>query len=301
MYNVTVRRTSLVVCFYVGACGGGDGIKTDAVTADSPPSARCDPAAAFGTPKELTTLNGPTEDLGGRLSNDQLTVLFSRTNADKTWDIYSATRATITDPFGAPQVAGTLNTIYSELWPALTPDGLGVYFMSDRITPGTYGIWVAKRTSTSAAWGPPMAVADLMTGDATPFVANATGFYFASGQRTGAGANDIFRATLDATGAMTMIGAVIGGVDTTASEDIPILTADELHIFFARNNGTDFDVYEANRSSTSDGFGAAMPVPGLAMTGFDELPSWISPDGCDLYYSSAAGVTGSDLFEVSRP
>jgi len=300
MYNPRVRRVSLVVCFYLGACGGGGGIKPDA-GADAPPSARCDPSAPFGTAKELTALNGPTEDLGGRLANDQLTILFSRTNADKTWDIYSATRSAITDSFGMPQVVGALNTIYSELWPALTPDGLGVYFMSDRITPGTYGIWVAKRTSPTAAWGPPMQVTDLMTGDATPYVANATGFYFASGMRTGAGANDVFRATLSATGAMSMIGAVIGGVDTTASEDIPVLTADELHIFFARNNGTDFDIYEASRSSTSDGFGAATAVPGLAMPGFDELPSWISPDGCDFYYSSAAGVTGSDLFEVSRP
>ena len=301
MYNVRVRRVSLVVCFYMGACGGGGGTNPDARTADAPASPRCDPTAAFGAPKELKTVNGPTEDLGGRLANDQLTILFSRTNADNTWDIYSATRSTTTEPFGAPQVVGPLNTIYSELWPALTPDGLAVYFMSDRITPGTYGVWVAKRASITAAWGPPMAVPDLMTGDVTPFVANATGFYFASGARTGAGANDIFRATLDATGAMTMIGAVIGGVDTTASEVIPVLTADELHIYFARNNGTDFDIYQASRSSTSDGFGAAAPVPGLAMAGFDELPSWISPDGCDLYYSSAGGVTGSDLFVVSRP
>jgi hypothetical protein len=301
MYNATVRRTSLVVCFYMGACGGGDGIKVDAALGDAPPSARCDPTAAFGTPKPLATLNGPTEDLGGRLSADQLTILFSRTNTDMTWDIYSATRSATTDAFGTPQVVGPLNTIYSELWPALTPDGLTVYFMSDRIAPGSYGMWAAKRTATTAAWGPPMAVADLMTGDATPFVANATGFYFASGTRTGAGKNDIFRATLSATGAMTMIGGVIGGVDTPASEDIPILTADELHMFFARNNGTDFDIYEASRSSTSDGFGAAAAVPGLAMAGFDELPSWISADGCDLYYSSAAGVTGSDLFVVSRP
>jgi Tol biopolymer transport system component len=301
MYNVTVRRASLVVCFYMGACGGGDGINIDAALGDAPPSARCDPTAAFGAAKSLATLNGPTEDLGGRLSADQLAILFSRTNSDMTWDIYGATRSATSDAFGTPQVVGPLNTIYSELWPALTPDGLTVYFMSDRITPGSYGLWVANRASTTASWGPPMAVADLKTGDATPFVANPTAFYFASGARMGAGMADIYRATLDATGAMTMIGAVIGGVDTPASEDIPILTADELHIVFARSNGTDYDVYEASRSATSDGFGAATAVPGLATAGFDELPSWISGDGCDLYYSSAAGVTGSDLFVVSRP
>ena len=85
-----------------------------------------------------------------------------------------------------------------------------------------------------------------------------------------------------------------------SSEDIPVVTADELHIYFARSNGTDFDVFEASRSSLADGFGAAAGVPGISTTGYDELPSWISPDGCDLYYSSAAGVTGSDLFMIAR-
>ncbi|MEO8548507.1 MAG: hypothetical protein ABI678_00970 [Kofleriaceae bacterium] len=293
-------RRLVVVCFYIGACGGGDGVTRDAAL-DAPAGPRCDPTAGFGTPKPLTSLNGPLEDLGGRLAADQLEILFSRTNADQTWDIYSATRGSIADPFGTPQVIGAINTIYSELWPTVTPDGLTLYFMSDRVTPNVYGIWTAKRTSPTGTWGPPTAEPALMTGDGDPFVANATALYFASGARTGAGSNDIYRATLGASGALTMIGPVIGGVDTTESEVVPVLTADELHMFFARQNGTDYDIYEASRSSLADGFGAAAAVPGMAGPGFDELPSWVSPDGCDLYFSSAAGVTGSDLFVASRP
>jgi len=298
MYNCDVR---LAVVLCVAACGGGDPVATDATAVDAPPAARCSPTGAFGAPKELTTLNGPTEDLGGRLSSDELTILFSRTNADQTWDIWTASRPTITADFGAPEVVGSINTIYSELWPSVTTDGKALYFMSDRVTPGTYGIFVSTRASITAPWGPPVASADLMTGDATPFLANATGFYFSAGAtRMGAGMNDIYRATLDGAGKLTMIGAVIGGVDSPASEDIPVVTADELHIYFARSNGTDFDVFEASRSSLADGFGAAAGVPGISTTGYDELPSWISPDGCDLYYSSAAGVTGSDLFMIAR-
>jgi Tol biopolymer transport system component len=298
MYNCDVR---LAVVLCVAACGGGDPAATDATVVDAPPTARCSPTGAFGPPKELTTLNGPTEDLGGRLSNDELTILFSRTNADQTWDIWTASRGTIDADFGTPEVVGSINTIYSELWPSATTDGKALYFMSDRVTPGTYGIFVSTRASTTAPWGPPAASADLMTGDATPYLANATSFYFAAGAgRMGAGMNDIYRATLDGAGKLTMIDAVIGGVDSPASEDIPVVTADELHIYFARSNGTDFDVFEASRSSLADGFGAAAGVPGISTTGYDELPSWISPDGCHLYYSSAAGVTGSDLFMIAR-
>ena len=97
-----------------------------------------------------------------------------------------------------------------------------------------------------------------------------------------------------------MISAVLGGVDTPANELVPVVTTDELHIYFARNNGTDYDVFEASRSSLADGFGAAAGVPGISTIGYDELPSWVSPDGCHLYYSSAAGVTGNDLFMIAR-
>lgn len=300
MYNGCVRRLAVVVCFYMSACGGDDGATTDAAL-DAPPGPRCTATAPFGTPRELTTLNGPLEDLGGRLSADQLEILYSRTNADNTWDIYGATRNTTNDAFGTPQVVGAINTIYSELWPTVTPDRLTLYFMSDRVTPNVYGIWSAKRSTPTGTWGPPTAEPMLsMTGDGNPYVANATALYFASGVRTGPGGNDIYHATLGTDG-VSMIAPLIGGVDTPESEIVPVVTADELHVFFARHNGTDYDIYEASRSSLADGFGAATAVPGMASAGFDELPSWVSPDGCDLYFSSAAGVTGSDLFVASRP
>jgi Tol biopolymer transport system component len=298
MYNCGVR---LAVVLCVAACGGSDPVTTDATAVDAPPTARCSPTGAFGAPEQLAALDGPTEDLAGRLSTDELTILFSRTNADHTWDIWSASRATADVDFGAPEVVGSINTIYSELWPTVTADGKSLYFMSDRVTPGTYGIFMSTRASTGDAWGPPAASMDLMNGDATPYLANASGFYFAAGVgRPGAGMSDIFRATRDTTGKLTSIGAVLGGVDTPASEDIPVVTADELHLYFARYNGTDYDVFEASRSSLTDGFGAAVAVPGISTTGYDELPSWVSPDGCHLYYSSAAGVTGSDLFMIAR-
>jgi WD40-like Beta Propeller Repeat len=144
MYNCDVR---LAVALCVAACGGGDPVATDATTVDAPPAARCSPTGAFGAPKELTTLNGPTEDLGGRLSNDELTILFSRTNGDQTWDIWTSSRPSIDADFAAPEVVGSINTIYSELWPSVTTDGKALYFMSDRVTGRTASSYRPARRS----------------------------------------------------------------------------------------------------------------------------------------------------------
>lgn len=81
-----------------------------------------------------------------------------------------------------------------------------------------------------------------------------------------------------------------------------MVSADELHIYFGRLiGGTNYDIYEASRSTTSDGFGEATPVPGLADPTYNELPSWISADGCELYLSTNMGVAGQDLYVATRP
>ena len=298
MYNCGVR---LAVVLCVAACGGGAAPATvDGKAIDSHPIDRCSPTGAFGTPTELMTLNGPTAELGGRLSDDELDILFSRTNTDGTWDIWSSSRTDPTAPFAAPAVVGAINTIYSELWPTMSPDQKTLFIMTDRVNPGTFGIEISTRASTTANWGPPAADADLMTGDSNPYVPNAASIYFSSATRPGVASYDIFRGALDTTGKITAIASVIGGVNSAVQEVVPVVTADELHIYFARYNGTDYDVYEASRTSITDGFGAATAVPGISTTGYDELPSWVSPDGCHLYYSSAAGVSGEDLFMVAR-
>jgi len=43
-------------------------------------------------------------------------------------------------------------------------------------------------------------------------------------------------------------------------------------------------------------------VPGLAEVGIDEVPTWVSPDGCALYIHSdaAGGAGGIDLYVARR-
>ena len=84
----------------------------------------------------LDSLETDLDEVTARLTPDELFIAFCRRNPDLTYDLYSATRDTVADPFGAAQVMGTVNSIYSELWPTLSPDGLTMWFDSDRIMRG---------------------------------------------------------------------------------------------------------------------------------------------------------------------
>jgi hypothetical protein len=276
------------------ACGGGSA-KPDALVDAGP---RCDPSAAFGAPMPVPGLGSALDDQGARLTPDERTVVFARARTSGTTDLYLATRATADAAFDTPMLLGTVNSVNSELWPTLSPDGLLLLFDTDRATQKLH-VYVSKRASTDAAFGPPSAAVALADGDVQPLLANVASLYFASNVRTGLGMGDIWRVDIDSTGATGTPAAVIGDVNSAANEAAPAVTADERVMAFAR----DGDIYLASRSSPSDGFGTASSIPGLAEMGVNEAPTWISPDGCHLYLQSDApgGMGGLDLYMATRP
>jgi Tol biopolymer transport system component len=277
----------------LAACGGG-GHKPDAAIDAGP---RCDPNAAFGAPVAVAGLDTNLDDQGARLTPDELTVVFARSRANGTSDLYLATRATIGDPFGAPELLGSVNSVNSELWPTLSPDALLMLFDSDRATT-KFHVFVTRRTAADATFGPPTASVALADGDDQPMLANGAALYFTSSTRAGLGIGDIWRVDIDSTGAAGTPAAVIGDVNSAADETAPAVTADERTIAFARGG----DIYLATRSSAADGFGTATAIAGLADPAVREAPTWISPDACHLYLQSDApgGMGGIDLYMASR-
>jgi hypothetical protein len=278
---------------------------------DTAPGPRCDATAPFGSAVNLgsavnTTLNEATP----RLSPDELTMVFSRLNPDMTWDMYSVTRASIGDPFGAPTVLGTINSVYTDVWPTLTPNQLAIYFNSNRAAPttGPQEVYTATRTSPTADFAAPTLVSSLMGGDDQPYV-NATGtaLYFSSASRPDTtGGGDLYRAPIDGSGNVGAVQILIGQVNTPATEQCPVVTEDELTLYYCRFNGTDNDIYVATRASASAPWGAGSAVAGAANVGSEEAPGWVSPDGCDLYFydngSDLPGAQGADdLYEMVRP
>jgi hypothetical protein len=294
-----MRRAVLVL---VVACG------SDPAPPDARPDVlgpRCDPQMPFATPEPVGGLNSPNDDVSARLSSDELFVAFARRTGAGTgfYDLYSATRTARDLPFDAPTLLATVNSVNSETWPTVSPDGLLLLFQSDRST-GKDHIYSSVRATVADKFGPPSIATALMDAERQPYLANNRALYFASAVRTGGqGMQDIWRTEIDSTGATSAPVTVLGGVNTPDDEITPTLTDDELRMFFRRTVGTELDIYTASRSSMADGFGAATPVPGLSMPGINEIPTWISPDGCSLYLEiadPAGGMGGDDLFVARR-
>ena len=298
-----MRGGSSLVLTVLAACGGGGGGPDAAIDAGP----RCDPALPFGAPVLVGGINSDQDDAVARLSADELEVTFSRLSGG-VWDLWRATRASVDEPFGAPALLTTVNSIRSDVWPTISPDGLVLMFDADRTTPNTFHIWRSTRASTSEPFGPPQLRPELMDKDSQPIIANETALYLTSTVRGGLGAGEIFRAPLEANGMIGTPVAIVGGVNTDANEDSPALTADERFIYFRRQPASgmtmESDIYSASRSTPSDGFGASAPVAGLDRAGIGEIPNWISPDNCHLYFHSDAdtsgGPTGTNIWMAAR-
>ncbi len=281
-----------------GACGS-DNAAPDAMP-DAPP--RCDPSAPFAAPVPLDGLNTTLDDATARLSPDELTIVFTRRQTSALYDLYQATRASRDAAFGSVELLATVNSVNSEVWPSISLDGLTLAFDSDRGTPGMFRIYFAKRATTAERFAAATAVPELMVREVNPLLVNDHALYFTSVVRTGQGLEDIWRAEINVNGMVGTPAAVLGGVNSPAEEVAATLTEDELRIYFRRTVGTEPDIFTASRSTVNDGFGASTPVPGLSVANVNEVPSWVSADGCNLYlYSDAPGGAGlSDLYVARR-
>jgi len=82
-------------------------------------------------------------------------------------------------------------------------------------------------------------------------------------------------------------------------------TADDLTLYFSSNRplqptgALNANIYVATRRTASERFGAPRPVDELNDKSYDVV-SWVSPDGCRLYFASAR--TGSNrIYVAAKP
>jgi hypothetical protein len=98
----------------------------------------------------------------------------------------------------------------------------------------------------------------------------------------------------------------VGGVSGPAFNEMsPVLSADELTIYFARTaaySANPAKIFVATRAAIGDSFGTATAVPELDSGTTDNFPTYLTEDGCVLYMARAPAVgTGPDLFVAKRP
>jgi len=106
------------------------------------------------------TVNSSSYDAFACLSTDSLELYFSSTRPGGygRQDIWVTTRDSKGADWGIPMNLGpTINTSGYDYSPWITPDGLELYFISDR--PGGFGtddIWVSQRESSNDPWQEPV-------------------------------------------------------------------------------------------------------------------------------------------------
>jgi len=205
--------------------------------------------------------------------------------------------------FGAPQLVAELSTADSDSTPAMTADGLDIFFQSTR--PGGLGsndIWTARRTSTTDPWSTPVLVTELssVASELFPHVSpDGLRMYLAS-TRAGTSGADIYvtaRATRTATWAPP---TAVVELNTVANERRASVTADELLLVLDSERGNaGRDLYLSTRSSTSNPWSAPVPITELN-TSESDAGATISADGLAMFFARGPLVGDRDLFVATR-
>src|SRR6266496_5074939 len=114
----------------------------------------------FGQPTNLTSLNSAAYEDASSITADGLTLFFDSNRPDGMGltDIWMSTRPATSSPWGPTVNLGApINTESYESDPRISPDGLTLYFGSDRSGGvGSADIWVATRPTTSDPFALPV-------------------------------------------------------------------------------------------------------------------------------------------------
>lgn len=270
------------------ACSGG---RLVTLGTQPPPPFRFDP------PRLVAELSSPEKNDNPTLTADLLEIFFT-SDRNGNSDVWSAARASAAQPFGAPVRIDVASLAGFETSSAISPDGLTLWFASDRAggpgggAAGDLDVWMSTRASRTATWGTPVGVAALSspTRDLPRPPAHGALVMPLASERAELGFYRTFFASREGVSAawdtprlvpeLVRPGLII--VDA-------FLTDDLLTIFYtAGAPGTGGDLYAARRGSPNEPFSIFEPLADINTT-FDDRDPWLSPDGTRFFFSSDRG------------
>lgn len=296
-------RVAIVCVLAAVGCASSNGTSPDAArdghTSDTPGGGgACDPTASFGVPLALTELNGGPINSQAALSPDELTAYFTSNRIGPGMKVFTAARSSPTAAFGTPAELTSLDFAGADTWNVtLTGDGLTAYYVTDQ--GGGDNLYKAQRTSSLTAFTSAGVMPNPIVEGEQPFVvANGSALYYSDYKLGPKG--KIVRATLGGTPVATLQTSL-----DVAPHDvgIPVVTPDELTMFFAvfdMATFSSYDIWMSTRASTNDAWSKPHPVNELDTAVF-EAPSWVSPDGCELYFTRAPDAAHWSIYVARRP
>ena len=278
----------------------------------------------FGEPVNLgPAINSSFHDAGPTISLDGLSMEFSRhviwnEDVEYMW----ATRAASNAPWAASESQGqwddSLWNLF-DVWPCrTTTDGLELYLSpTEERQAGGYGdrdIWVLKRESRDAEWGPAINLGPMVnTEDADwwPVISpDDLELYFCRYSTSNVypgdqGGSDLWvtrRATRDDPwGEPVNLGPM---VNSALGDTRPALSADGLLLFFDSSRSGGYgsrDLYMTRRRTLSDPWEEAVNLGPVVNSPVYEECAFVSADGSALYFDCErpGSYGGHDIWQVS--
>ena len=213
-----------------------------------------------------------------------------------TVSISSGHAQTFNGMFEDIRIVPGLNSAFRDLEPLVTPDGLTIFFSSDRPSTAepidwtSVSTWVATRNSTSEAFGEPVKADGVFDGIGGPtFAQGGTALYYFTSSGPGTGEGQIFVLERESPSAPWGEPRLLGPEINRPERDnaFPDVTEDGLAIVFssAIDGDVNYSLFEASRDSTLEPFGNVTLLEHVSTNEFNEGSASVSSDGLVLLYN----------------
>lgn len=202
----------------------------------------------FALPSPVVALNDPqAKDQDPSLTDDELEIFFfSDRGGDE--DIWRATRSSLVADWNPPVSVPELNSDKLDQNPAISRDGLRIWFSSSREPPGIY---FASRPSRDDAFGVPELI-PIDTGNPDDFViapsVDVTELRMALSSGTGA-TRDLYEVVRPSLTGTWGAPALLSGANGTNAESSPYLIDDGREFLFISGRSGGGDLYWGYRES----------------------------------------------------
>jgi len=264
----------------------------------------------FGIPKNCgPTVNTAYGEHGASVSMDGLTLYFSdggpfpsRPNTSGGADIWVTTREKLDSPWVMSEGIGApINSPHIDATPCISPDGLSLYFVSDR--PGGFGaedIYVSTRSGLNSPWEDPINLGAGVNSSSLELFPSISPdgliVYFCS-FRSGNG--DIFVATRTSVNEQFHTAENVGPIVNTlgTEENCPYVLNDGCTLFFSFHG----DLFMSRRFNGEDPWGDPVNLRWPVNTNGGESGTSLTADGTRLFFHGSHVGTGygnTDLWEA---
>ena len=262
----------------------------------------------FSTPTVVTGLVADTTDVHRAcLTSDELEIYLSCSRlGEATFHIWTSTRGAKDAPWNTATLVNEIAGSGDDIDPDISPDGLTLYFASDRSGAG-YRLYVSQRTAKDLPWGPVSEITELTSSSMDRYGPSVDpgGRFMAIGsaQRNG---NDY---RLYSASRTTLLGTWenvldLSGINSGMEDNDPALFEASLSLVWssrAPSNGASWDLVEVGRSDLSMPFSAAsMTVLDPLNTSYAERYPWVSQDGTHILFNREPVGSPGVLHEAWR-